>query len=780
MDDNQTNVHIEQCKTYPLISNGDYVIFPGIKYNFLTNNYTVIKALAYAQENDGFVFFATNKAEDLSDGSNNKYYSIGVICKILEFDEEYVDSGRYIVSLRAMKRAELLSIDESSFIEANVVEVDNIDGDGDDEKRYYSVLTELYKKYKSFFTSIDLTARHILETDKLDTLCDNIAYSSYFSLDDKIRLLSEADVISRSCLLIEILDNNIDMLQLESSIHYKVQQEIDNNQREYYLREEMKVISQELDEDNNTVDEANEYTEKINKLKCSDDIREQLLKEANKLSKTPVDSHEGTVIRSYLDKCLEIPFGKYTKDAINLEKSRKTLDRDHYGLDTVKERVIESLAVYKRNPSITGQIICLYGPPGVGKTSIVKSLSKSMNRKYVRISLGGISDEAEIRGHRRTYIGAMCGRIVDAVIKAGVMNPVILLDEIDKLGSDYKGDPAAALLEALDPEQNNSFHDHYIDFPIDLSRVMFITTANDTSEISPVLRDRMEIIELNSYTFIEKYHIARNFLLKKEMKKHKLTAREFKIEDDAYEILIDNYTDEAGVRSLEKQIATLCRKVVYKLENERKLYKITKENITDYLGPYLYQTEKTNRKDMVGVINGLAWTSVGGVLLPIEVSSMRGTGKLSLTGNLGDVMQESAKTAVSYVRSNADKYGIDNEFYKNKDIHIHAMEGAVPKDGPSAGMAITAAIVSELSGNPIKHDVAVTGEISLKGRILKIGGLREKSMAAYRTKCSTVVIPSDNLNDVKEFSPEVRDNIKFIPVENFSEAAQYIFEKPFN
>ena len=483
----------------------------------------------------------------------------------------------------------------------------------------------------------------------------------------------------------------------------------------------------------------------------------------------PSGSHEGTVERNYLDKCLEIPFGKYTKDSINLEKSRKILDKEHYGLDKVKERIVDSLAVYKRNPEFNGQILCLAGPPGVGKTSIVKSLAKSMGRKYVRIALGGIHDEAEIRGHRKTYIGSMPGRIVEAVIKSGVMNPIILLDEIDKVGNDFKGDPSSALLEALDPEQNNSFADHYIEFPLDLSRVLFITTANDVSAIAGPLYDRMEVIELNSYTALEKFYIAKKHLVKKEMIKHSLTSKEFKISDDAINILIENYTREAGVRTLEKQIATLCRKATVSLESGAKSFKVTDKNIEEYLGKKKFSDDLVSKEDQVGTVNGLAWTSVGGTMLPIEVSVLNGTGKIELTGNLGDVMKESAKTAVSYIRSKASEYGIDEDFYKNKDIHIHAPEAAVPKDGPSAGLAITTAIVSELTGIAIKSNVAMTGEISLKGKALAIGGLKEKSMAAYKAGCDTVIIPQDNKKDLDEISDEVKQVIDFISVKNFDE-----------
>ena len=563
---------------------------------------------------------------------------------------------------------------------------------------------------------------------------------------------------------------------MEAEIQEKVQKEIDRSQREYYLREEMKVISDELGDNEDPVQEADIYREKVNALACSDEIKEKLLKECDKLMKMPSGSHEGTVVRGYLDKCLEIPFGKYTKDSISLTKARKVLDKDHYGLDKIKTRIVETLAVLKRNPEFSGQIICLYGPPGVGKTSIVKSLATSMNRKYVRVALGGVHDEAEIRGHRRTYIGAMPGRIIDAIIKSGVMNPIILLDEIDKVGNDYKGDPSSALLEALDPEQNNSFNDHFIDFPVDLSNVLFITTANDVSTISAPLYDRMEVIELNSYTIEEKFNIAKRHLIKKALKKHNISGREFRISDDAIYKIIESYTREAGVRGLEKEINVLCRKAAVSLENGAKSFRVSAENISDYLGTERYIKDYVNSENKIGTVNGLAWTSVGGTMLPIEVSALDGTGKIELTGSLGDVMKESAKTAVSYVRSKAVEYGIDTEFYKNKDIHIHAPEAAIPKDGPSAGLAITTALVSELCSIPIKANVAMTGEISLKGNALPIGGLKEKSMAAYKAGCDLVIIPEQNRKDLNDISEEVKTAVKFITVSSFDEVMNYALE----
>ena len=646
----------------------------------------------------------------------------------------------------------------------------NLEISDDEDKAYQRIIKREFERYASLMPKIsnEVIAK-VISIKNSGELADFVCSNTFLDYYEKQDVLSALDPSERICQLVVYLKKENNALEIESEIQEKVQNEIDKSQREYYLREEMKVISEALGESDNPLEEAEEYKSKVSALKCSDDIKEKLLKECDKLAKMPSGSHEGTVERNYLDKCLEIPFGKYTKDSINLEKSRKILDKEHYGLDKVKERIVDSLAVYKRNPEFNGQILCLAGPPGVGKTSIVKSLAKSMGRKYVRIALGGIHDEAEIRGHRKTYIGSMPGRIVEAVIKSGVMNPIILLDEIDKVGNDFKGDPSSALLEALDPEQNNSFADHYIEFPLDLSRVLFITTANDVSAIAGPLYDRMEVIELNSYTALEKFYIAKKHLVKKEMIKHSLTSKEFKISDDAINILIENYTREAGVRTLEKQIATLCRKATVSLESGAKSFKVTDKNIEEYLGKKKFSDDLVSKEDQVGTVNGLAWTSVGGTMLPIEVSVLNGTGKIELTGNLGDVMKESAKTAVSYIRSKASEYGIDEDFYKNKDIHIHAPEAAVPKDGPSAGLAITTAIVSELTGIAIKSNVAMTGEISLKGKALAIGGLKEKSMAAYKAGCDTVIIPQDNKKDLDEISDEVKQVIDFISVKKFDE-----------
>lgn len=776
-------IDLNNFEDIPVVPLRGLVVYPNMTLHFDVGRKKSVAALNTAMDTHQMIFLVSQIDSSIEDPSERDVYEVGVICKVKQMIK-IPNSSNLRVIVEGIARASIVTMyTDGDHFNAVVDRAPIYDVEVSAENTaYIRTVKKEYEVYASIFKKIsnEVVAK-IICCEDIAELTDYICENSFFSFSDKQAMLEEFDPQERIKKLTVLLKKETTSLEIEAEIQDKLQKEIDKGQREYYLREEMKVISDELGEGETPLEEADEYKTKVNNLKCSDEIKSKLLKECEKLIKMPSGSHEGTVVRTYLDKCLEIPFGKYSKDRINLERSRKILDADHYGLDKVKTRIIESLAVLKRNPEYNGQIICLYGPPGVGKTSIVKSLAKSMNRKYVRIALGGVHDEAEIRGHRKTYIGSMPGRIMQAIIDAGTMNPIVLLDEIDKVGNDYKGDPSSALLEALDPEQNNSFNDHYIDFPIDLSKVLFITTANDTSTISAPLHDRMEIIELNSYSIEEKFNIAKQHLVKKELKKHNLSAREFKISDDAIYKIIECYTREAGVRSLEKNIATLCRKATVDLENGKKSFKVTDKNLSDYLGVEKYSKDEIPKENQIGVVNGLAWTQVGGTMLPIEISALDGTGKIELTGNLGDVMKESAKTAVSYVRSRTKEYGIESDFYKTKDIHIHAPEAAIPKDGPSAGLAITTALVSELTGVPIKRNVAMTGEISLKGKALPIGGLKEKSMAAYKAGCDTVIIPKDNFKDLSEICDEVKTAVRFIPVSSFDEvmiqALEYIPKK---
>lgn len=771
-------IDLNNFEDIPVVPLRGLVVYPNMNLHFDVGRKKSIAALNEAMDTHQMIFLVSQIDSTIEDPTERDVFEVGVICKIKQMIK-IPNSSNLRVIVEGVSRASIVTMyTEGDHFNAVVDRAPIYDVEESPENSaYIRAVKKEYEIYASMFKKIsnEVVAK-IVCCENIDELTDYICENSFFSFSDKQAMLEEFNPEERIKKLVVLLKKETASLEIEAEIQEKLQREIDKSQREYYLREEMKVISDELGDSETPIEEADEYKAKVNNLKCTDEIKTKLLKECDKLVKMPSGSHEGTVVRTYLDKCLEIPFGKYSKDRINLEKSRKILDADHYGLDKVKSRIIESLAVLKRNPEYNGQIICLYGPPGVGKTSIVKSLAKSMNRKYVRIALGGVHDEAEIRGHRKTYIGSMPGRIMQAIIDAGTMNPIVLLDEIDKVGNDYKGDPSSALLEALDPEQNNSFNDHYIDFPVDLSKVLFITTANDTSTIAAPLYDRMEIIELNSYSVEEKFNIAKLHLVKKEMKKHKLTAREFKISDEAIYKIIECYTREAGVRGLEKNIATLCRKATLELESGKKSFKVTDKNISDYLGVEKYSKDEIPDENQIGVVNGLAWTQVGGTMLPIEISALDGSGKIELTGNLGDVMKESAKTAVSYVRSKSEQYGIKSDFYKTKDIHIHAPEAAIPKDGPSAGLAITTALVSELTGIPIKKNVAMTGEISLKGKALPIGGLKEKSMAAYKAGCDTVIIPKDNFKDLAEIGAEVKTAVRFIPVTSFDEVMTQALE----
>ena len=631
---------------------------------------------------------------------------------------------------------------------------------------------DVFERYASFFPRMPkelLTS--IMTQDSPIKLFETVTFNCNLNYRDKQTLLEETNVINKLSVLFACLTSEVEILELENLINEQTKNSIDKGQREFYLREQLRVIQEQLGEDEG--EEAFGYINDIMELKLDEKSKEKLLKEADKLTKLPPSSQEAFVIKNYLDTVLDLPWGKYTKAKLSMEKAETVLEKDHYGLKKVKERILEFLAVYMLNPEIKGQIICLAGPPGIGKTSIAKSIAKAMGRKYARVSLGGVRDEADIRGHRKTYVGAMPGRIITAISQAGSANPLILFDEIDKLCSDIKGDPSSAMLEVLDAEQNNAFRDHFIEVPFDLSKAVFITTANNVGAIPAPLLDRMEVIELPSYTAEEKFHIAKEHLIPKQLKEHGLKASQLKISDDAIDELIQYYTKEAGVRSLERSIASLCRKTAKRIAaNEVKRVTIKAKDINGYLGIRKYLGDLSSKEDQVGVVNGLAWTSVGGVLMPIEVITMKGTGKIELTGSLGEVMKESSKIAVSYVRSIAEKYGIDPDFYKNIDLHIHAPEGAVPKDGPSAGVTMTTALVSALSGLKVRSDVAMTGEVTLHGKVLPIGGLREKTMAAYKSGIKTVIIPAANKPDLEEVDEVVKNAITFVYAEELTDVLE--------
>lgn len=763
----------EQFETQqlPVLALRGLVLFPRVLMHFDVGRKKSINALNLAMANDQRIFLTSqcNIADDLP--SPDEVYKVGCIAKIRQILRSSGDVIRVVVE--GVSRGITVDVVDSKESDCYIGTIRPISDKRVRVSADYT--TALIRHIRTLFASYaencpklapDIGV-NILSNNDASYLADYIASNIPLDIEFKQELLEQFNPIKRLETLAGFLINECEYLKLEKEIGDKVREQIDENQREYYLREQMKIISEELGDDQSPDEESEAYRAKIASLNAPDEIKDKLFKEADKLFKMPHGSHEATVVRGYLDTCIELPWGVYTTDKINIAKARAVLDKDHYGMQKVKDRVLELLAVYKLNPDIKGQIICLAGPPGVGKTSIAKSIARCMGRKYVRISLGGIHDEAEIRGHRKTYIGAMPGKIISAVKQAGSSNPLILLDEVDKLGNDYKGDPASALLEALDAEQNDTFKDHYLDMPFDLSKVLFITTANDLSAIPAPLLDRMEVIELSSYTREDKFRIAKGYLVKKQLEKHGLSSKTCKIGDKAIYAIIDSYTREAGVRRLERTIGTLCRKAAVGLVSEE----YTKANIKAadlerLLGPAKYKEDSLLACDEIGVVNGLAWTSVGGTLMQLEVAVLDGKGGIDTTGSLGDVMKESAKTAVSYVRSRYRDFGLDKDFHKKIDIHIHATEAAVPKDGPSAGVTITTALVSALTGRPVRCDVAMTGEISLLGRVLPIGGLKEKSMAAYRAGIKTVFIPADNVPDLAEVDPAVKSAITFIPASN--------------
>lgn len=593
---------------------------------------------------------------------------------------------------------------------------------------------------------------------------NEIVFNISLDYDAKQMLLEESSLLQRLEKLYRILAEEMDILRLERKLQEETQENLDRSQREYYLREQMHLIAEQLGESEDPAAEMEQYTDIIDTLPLDEASRKKLEKEAERLSRLPAASQEAFVIRSYLDTVLALPWNKSSHTKPNLKRAQSVLEKDHYGLKKVKERILESIAVRTLLPEASGQILCFVGPPGVGKTSIGRSIAKALGRHYERVSLGGVRDESDIRGHRKTYVGAMPGRIMDAMTRAGTNNPMILLDEVDKMSNDFRGDPSAALLEVLDSEQNKAFRDHYIEVPFDLSKVLFVATANSLDPIPAPLLDRMEIIELGSYTREEKFHIAKEHLLKKQLKKHGLKGTQCRIPDEVLYAIIDGYTREAGVRELERMIGTLCRKAAKEIvEGICKKVSFTEANLKEYLGIPKFRPDEQSHEDTVGVVNGLAWTSVGGVLMPMEVLVMSGKGTVEYTGSLGNVMQESAKIAVSYARSVAKQYGIPEDFHTKCDLHIHAPEGAVPKDGPSAGVTMATAIISALSGRPVRGDIAMTGEITLHGKVLPIGGLREKSMAAYKAGIHTVIIPEENLPDLEEVDETVREHVTFVP-----------------
>ena len=752
-------------RNIPVLALRGLTAFPGQTLSFDVERDISIFSLDNAMENDRRLLAVTQKDLSTAEPGQDDLYAIGTVCHVLQIIKTSDTTVRVIVE--GESRARLLRLwQKKPFLQAQAELLPELLSRHTARSEALVRRTYvLFGEYRELANGLSEDfAAAVLDCEDTGRLADLIAQNITLRHQDRQRVLEELQPDKRLRIVNDILTHEVDVISLESEMEQKVRRRVAQVQKDMILREQVKVLQHELGDDGD--EEIEEYTARIEAARLPEEVHKKLTKEVERLAKQPFGSAEASVIRNYLDVCLELPWNKSTRERADVAQARRLLDRDHYGLDKVKERILEFIAVRQLNPDAKGKILCLVGPPGVGKTSVAMSVAKAMNRKCARLSLGGVRDEADIRGHRKTYIGAMPGRIIEALNRAGTMNPLLVLDEIDKLGSDMRGDPAAALLEVLDSEQNGAFRDHFIELPVDLSRVMFITTANTTSTIPRPLLDRMEVIELGSYTDEEKLHIAREHLLPKQLKENGIRRGQLHLGDEALRAIITDYTKESGVRTLERQLGKLCRRAAMRLvQTDVKRIDVTPKDLKELLDTPPYAEERGRKTDLIGVVNGLAWTEVGGELLEVEAGVMDGTGKLELTGNLGQVMQESVKAAYTCLRSRAKELGIAPDFYKTKDIHVHFPEGAVPKDGPSAGIAIATAMLSALTGRAVRHDVAMTGEVTLRGRVLPIGGLREKTMAAKRSGIRTVIIPKDNHKDLADIDPAVREALRFVTAE---------------
>ena len=767
----------------PAIALRGVVVFPKMNIQFEVSRKKSVEALKEALKTDKKVFLVPQKDDNIKNPAKNDLYRYGVVATVrqsVELEEQKVTR----LMVEGLYRARLSDlVEEEPYLIAKIkpsYEPKTINKNDVELRAVIKTIKSVFERYSFYIPDMPYdVVEEILNENNPYRLFNRLIMVVTIAVDDKAVLLQESHITSKLGIMSAILSREIEVFELEDSINKSISVQLTIQQRQAYLKEKMKAISKQLGENTETDEiEENDYSDKIKKLNLSEETRTILLKEADVLKKLPSSSQEAAVVRSYLDNVLELPWNTYTKDRSDFYKVKSILDKDHYGLEKVKERILENIAVRNLKPDVKGQIICLVGPPGIGKTSIGKSIAKSLGKNYQRVSLGGVRDESDIRGHRKTYVGAMPGRIINAMKLSKSRNPVILLDEIDKMTRDMRGDPSSALLEVLDSEQNNAFRDHYIEVPFDLSDVLFITTANTTQTIDQPLLDRMDVIELTSYTREEKFNIAKKHLIPKQLKANGLNSSMLKISDKAIYILIDNYTKEAGVRKLERCISRLCRKSAKIIvSKEKKIVRISEKNIEEFLGVKKYFEDDIHKKNEIGIVNGLAWTSVGGVIMPLEVAVFDGKGTIETTGSLGEVMKESAKIAISYVRSVATKYDISKDFYKEKDIHIHAPEGATPKDGPSAGVTMTTALVSALANIPVRHDVAMTGEITLHGKVLPIGGLREKTMAAYKAGIKKVVIPIGNKGDLEEIDTVVKENLEFVLAETIYDVLDVALEK---
>ena len=770
---NQYNI---EKKTLPLIPLRGISMFPHMVVHFDIGRDKSIKALEKAMMDDSEILLCTQKDPKVNEPSIDDFYHTGTIAKVKQMLK--LPGGSIRVLVEGVNRGKVIDIiQEEPYFITEVEELKYEEEDIEKDSTTEAAMRLVVNDFEEYISYNDRISSEILITitdiEDPGRLADVIASYIYLKPEDDQKILESFDFYERLELLHIMLQEEIEVLKIEDQINQRVKKQINKVQKEYYLKEQIKAIQKELGQDDDIIVEAEEYEEKINGIKMPKEVKEKAMKEVERLLRLSSHSPETGVIRTYLDWIIDLPWNKETKDKIDIKKSRDILNEEHYGLTDVKERILEFIAIKKLTNSMKGPIICLVGPPGVGKTSIARSIAKSLNKKFVRMSLGGVRDEAEIRGHRRTYIGSMPGSIINSMKKAGTKNPVFLFDEIDKLSSDYRGDPASALLEVLDPEQNVTFTDHYLDVPFDLSKVLFITTANTTATIPGPLLDRMEVIRISGYTEEEKLQIALNHLLPKQIKEHGLSEDNLIVSESAVRSIINNYTREAGVRNLERNIANICRKSAKRIvEENKKKIRINNNNLSNYLGAEKYRFDTLEEENQIGVANGLAWTAVGGETLSVEVNSMKGTGKIQLTGKLGDVMKESAMAAISYIRANSNTLGIEENFHKEMDIHIHVPEGAIPKDGPSAGITIATAVISALSNRPIKREVAMTGEITLRGRVLPVGGIKEKILAANRMGIKKVLLPLENKKDLEEIPDKIRRKMKFVPVKNMEQVIE--------
>ncbi|ABS40038.1 endopeptidase La [Clostridium botulinum] len=754
----------ENLEVLPLIPLRGIIIFPYMILHFDVGREKSILALEEAMENEQKIFLSAQKEAETEEPIVEDIYDIGTICEIKQILKLPGDTVRVLVEGKTRGRI-VNYLEEEPFLKVEIEEIE--DNQYEDDKEVDALIRLVKTNFDEYIklsgdSSSDLTVG-VEDLEEPGRIADVIGSYININQEEKQELIGIIDSKERLERILIIINEEIEILKIERKIGIKVKNKIDKVQKEYYLKEQLKAIQEELGEDEENKKEINLYKEKINKAKLPKEVKEKAIYELDRLKNSGNFSAEGGVIRTYLDWILSLPWNKDTKDNLDIKKAREILDKEHYGLKDVKDRIIEYLAVRKVSKTLKGPILCLVGPPGVGKTSIAKSIAHSLNRNFVRMSLGGVRDEAEIRGHRKTYVGAIPGRVIYGMKQAKSKNPLFLLDEIDKMSNDFRGDPADALLEVLDAEQNATFRDHYLELDFDLSKVLFITTANTLSTIPGPLLDRMEVIEVSGYTSEEKFYIAKNHLIPKKLKEHNMEDGKITFSNSSIYYIIDNYTRESGVRGLERKISSIIRKSITEMiEKNKDTTNVTINHVKKYLGPEVFSYEKADKEDKIGVVTGLAWTAYGGDTLPIEVTAMDGNGKLQLTGKLGEVMVESAKAGYSYVRSNASKYEIDTDFYKNKDIHIHVPEGAVPKDGPSAGVTMITALISALGGKRVKHNVAMTGEITLTGRVLPIGGLKEKSLAAYRAGIDTIIIPKANEKDLRNIPKTVKNKIDFI------------------